>query len=369
MAVTALKLRLNPLETIGLSRHLLERFKPEHGVGPEQLATFISKMVVHGSAPFHPDINQNPNAEQVFKDINDAGSQVDTPEKLAIATQQYLARPADQVAQVREQYNAKLAQIQSRLSDRENILLQLLISNAKGNELFAAPNLRQRRFCVNEPAIDLLYRGRAINFGAVYFPSSGNLCEYQVDNSGNLRKYKLERSDHVLVADLIDKYKPKPEEIILNTEQPSQVERRGQKREVSIHPLYARSSKAEEINDLRIIGTLYFGDVGEHDKNINLALNKVFGLSYDPVFEEAPKVQLIEGRTVSQDELVTPIAHDLINGIPLAKFKKLLRYISQGVQEDHSILIAYRESPEPSIVLLGRIPELHEKTPNLYRKS
>ena len=368
-----LKLRLHPLEEIGLSRNAIQRYKPENGVGISDLAKFVQLMVRHGSATFHPDINHNPHAEEIFRDIQRAASDVDTEEKLEAAARRYLEKPADQVEQIRQQYNDKLALIQQRQKEAEDALLSALLANVSGNELFEPPVPRIRRYCIDEPKLEAIFAGESISFKEVFYPTARNLFEYTLDSSGKVKRFKLAKSDLVVNADQIKRYNPKePNEILLYEKEPTVLVKKGQGQEIFVHPRYLRDGKGEDLTDIKIIGSLDFNDPEFGDVNkasyLNEALSKLFGLLHDEFWDHASKTALLEGTVANPRELAASIIGELKEGFTPDRFRPLLRYLSYNVT-DNAILIGCKNPNDPRIVLLGSIRKLHEKTPNLYRKS
>ena len=360
--MTNLQVQTNPLERIGLNQRTVRRFCAENGLGLQDLDKLTKLAARHSSASFHPDVNKTPQAEQVFNEIQQAASEIETEDKLRAQVEQLMQKPGEQVERIREQHNSKLVLVQKKGESIANAFKILITTLSFGSEMFEPTLPKIQRFCLIEPDFLTLLQNDFLDFSGVYVNGELNrYCEYFIDSNGKILKYELKSFTQDINPRALIKYKPKPDELILDT-----FEDKGSD---SYKHLY-RVSSGKYLSDTRIIGVLFHD---EEDK-INIALNKFFELAYDTSVDdthvdpgEKPyKLSITPRRGIKS---ITPIIQEFLEGFTLERFVPLINYFSFDFNFGFLLLACKMTETGPRIIPLGKMSHLHEKTPGLYRNK
>ena len=361
-----LQVQTSPLERLGISQEMVRRFCARNGVGIKDLSKLIQTVSRHASSPFHTDRNQTPGAEQIFKDIQQAASEMDSEDKLDAVVNSYLAGPATQIDQLRAGFEAKLALLEEHSQSIAIALISSIIESASGSKIFTQKTFKTRRFCTSEVGYENLrtqiLREDAIDFKSIFAPHDhSRLIEYSVDENGNVTRYKLKstlpETKHDIASTNTDY------ELILDSTK-NIIRDLSQYDKHLKHGHYRRVENGKVLNGLKIIGILYFKS-RHREETTNLYLGEALSLSYDSGSMSIKADGTLNGQSISKSRLLEYITEALVNGLTLSQFLPLLN--SYTTDPDDGILLGYRvQENEPRFLLLGDFWKLHKSTPGLY---
>ena len=363
-----IQVQANPLERLGISQEMVRRFCAQNGVGVHDLGKLIQTVSRHGSSPFHTDRNQTPGADQIFKDIQQAASEVDSEEKLGAAAISHLEKPATQIEHMREQFNLRLALITSKYEELEGALAKVLLGLPLGNDLFEMPDLQVNRFSTTVPNLSLLSKDGYIDFCQMFYDDRNTNCEYLVDSDGSLRKYNLVRFKDPIAEDAVETYTPKPDELIFGQIEPLSTGLSDPDIEqIDIYHHYFRDGEGQKLEGTKIIGSLNLGDLLVNE--INEVLCNLFSLPHSDPKLPTEGLRAWRASKTNNSTNIATAKKELEGGFSTERFMLLLKHFLPSVRFGHVIVAYKKDRDKERFILLGANNPLHEKTPGLYKED
>ena len=350
-----IQVQTNPLERLGISQEMAKRFSAQNGVGIKDLSKLIQTVSRHASTPFHTDRNQTPGADQIFKDIQQAASEIDSEEKLGATVERYLDKPASQVEYTTALFRAKLEVIQREASALTDTFGKLFAYYSFGNGLFLPPSPQIRSYFVYKPdysTVFLTQRGGYIDFDEVYHPHQKVICEYSLDGNSNVKKSDLTTAN---LEDIrrVERYKGF-RKLAPIVERIDKITKTGLE---SKEQCYLRNSSSVDLPEIKIIGIVNFGDINKY-------LSEVFGLETcyieGGIFGSKSACRLKDSKE-AQIKFIDEIIRNLTEGLT---FEQFLPFITKLKQEhNNGMLIGLRMQEEgPRMILLGLTQRLKENS-------
>ena len=343
-----IEISLNPLERLGISQEMVKRFCAQNGVGVHDLGKLIQTVSRHASSPFHTDRNQTPGADQIFKDVQQAASEVDSEEKLGAAVSSYIGRSAGQVEMLREQYAFRLGLLQEK--DKE---LREAFKNTLVQTIFHARAPKVKRFIISRPKLPEVSEQLETKPSDIFFPNApiadDNVYEYHIRDDGTIEVFDLTRHLELLHKSRIAIYSIKPDDLILESPLKFRIEKDG----CAYHLLFTRQginqAETKKLRGIKIIGYLA---LSKEKNSISPYIDEVFRAG---TVSNLPQQQLMQ------------YAKYLDEGLDIEQFMPLI-YFLNGNEHQEFILLGLRpdKKGQPRIFLLGLSHEVHNRTHGKY---